>query len=175
VRALILSALGDLAVARGDESAADLLFGEALLGLQADHAASKWDLALLMVNMGFSKLRRNEVDDAAQLMSQSLHMWFDQGVRAGIGLAMRGLGGVGAARGDAYRAGVLCGASTIWISDSDAFLLEARGVAAAAERCLADARARSDIAAFDVGWTTGVSLPETEALNLALQSSDLRH
>jgi hypothetical protein len=174
LRFLFGSALGDLAFAQGHESSADALLRQALPGMQADYAASQWDLALLMVNLGFSKLRHGDLEDAAQLLTEALRKWLDQGVRAGIGLAMRGLGGVAAARGDAYHAGLLCGVSTQWISASDAFLLEARGAAAAAERCLADARARSDFAAFDLGWTTGVSLPEPDAINLAQQTSDLR-
>jgi predicted ATPase/DNA-binding XRE family transcriptional regulator len=174
LRFLLLSALGDLAFAMGDESSADALLRQALPGMQADYAASQWDLALLMVNLGFSKLRHGDPEDAAQLLTDSLRKWLDQGVRAGIGLAMRGLGGVAAARGDAHRAGLLCGGSTQWMSVSDAFLLEARGAAAAAERCLADARARSNLAAFDLGWTTGVSLPGPDSINLALQTSGLR-
>jgi len=107
------------------------------------------------------------------LLTDALGKWLDQGVRAGIGLATRGRGGLAAARGDAQTAGLLCAVSTRWLSDSDAFLLEARGAAAAAERCLADARARSDLAAFDDGWTTGLLLAEPDAINLALQISDI--
>src|SRR5262249_16840171 len=151
LQSVLRSALGDLAFARGDESNADTLLQQALPGLQADNASSQWDLALLMVNLGFSKLRHGELEDANQLLADSLRKWLDQGVRAGIGLAMRGWGGLAAARVEAHRAGLLCAVSTRWLSDSDAFLLEARGAAAAAERCLADARARSDLAAFDDG------------------------
>jgi len=168
LQSLLQSALGDLAFARGDLPSADALLREALPGMQADHASSQWDLALLMVDLGFSKLRHGELDEAGRLFADSLRKWLDQGVRAGIGLAVRGLGGLAAARGDGQRSGLLCGASTRWLSDSDAFLLEARGAAAAAERWLADARACSDPAAFDDGWAEARSLPDSHAITLAL-------
>ena len=171
LRPLLLSALGDLAFASGDETGADVLFAQALPGLQPEYAGSQWDLALQMVNMGFSKLRHDELDAATELISGSLHKWLEQGVRPGIGLGLRGLGGLAAAQGDANRAGLLCGASTLLLSSSDAFLLEARGAAAAAERCLADARACSNPDGFDEGWRSGVWLAEADALSLALESS----
>jgi len=173
LQSLLRSALGDLAFAMGDEVTADALLRQALPSMQADYASSQWDLALLMVNLGFSQVRHGELKEAGRLLTDALGKWLDQGVRAGIGLALRGLGGVAAAGGDAYHAGLLCGVASRWLSESDAFLLEARGAAAAAERCLLDARAGSDPAAFEHGWTTGLSLPESDAVTLALQSSDL--
>src|SRR5262249_37225493 len=86
LRSLLLSALGDLAFAVGDQAGAAEFFEQALPGLQPDHAASQWDLALLMANMGFSKLRHDELDDAMELIRGSLRKWLDQGVRTGIGL-----------------------------------------------------------------------------------------
>ena len=52
----------------------------------------------------------DEGDDAAELITASFRKWLDQGVRAGIGLTLRGLGSVAAAQGEAHRAGRLCGA-----------------------------------------------------------------
>jgi hypothetical protein len=65
----------------GAEAAADVRFSEACLGCTGTALPRAAD------GHGFSKPRRNDVDDAAQLISQSLRMWFGLGVRAGIGLA----------------------------------------------------------------------------------------
>jgi tetratricopeptide (TPR) repeat protein len=174
LRSVLCAALGDLAVAAGDDASADELFERSLPGLLSERTTSQWDLALLLVNMGFSALRNGKLNDAEKLLHDALRSWLDQGLRAGIGLALRGLGGVAAARGEAERAGVLFGASTIWLTDSDPFLTEARGVAAAAERCLVDTQALVDPVAFRAGWSTGVSLTEPVSINLALQSSTTR-
>jgi non-specific serine/threonine protein kinase len=174
LRSVLCAALGDLAVATGDDASADELFERSLPGLLSERTTSQWDLALLLVNMGFSALRNARLDDAENLLNDALHNWLDQGLRAGIGLALRGLGGVAAARGEEERAGMLFGASTIWLTDSDPFLAEARGVAASAERCLVDTQALVDPVAFRAGWSTGVSLTEPVSINLALQSSTVR-
>jgi hypothetical protein len=92
-----------------------------------------------------------------------------QCVRAGVGLAVRGLGGVAAAPGQAERAGVLCGASTNLLVASDPSLTEARGAALATERCVAEARERSASAEFASGWTSGVAMQsEVELMNFIL-------
>jgi tetratricopeptide (TPR) repeat protein len=162
------SSLGDLAVASGDDASAQELFDQSLAGLRAAHGTSEWDLSLLLVNAGFLRLRRGDVPAAADLLDEALHHWLEQGVRAGIGVTLRGLGGVAAATSDTRLAGLLFGASTRWLLDGDPFLNEAPGVAAAVRRCLAEVRAQTDAVGFAAAWATGASLSETEALSLAL-------
>jgi tetratricopeptide (TPR) repeat protein len=165
------SSLGDLAVASGDDASAQELFDQALAALRAAHGTSEWDLALLLVNVGFLRLRRGDVLAASGLLDEALRHWLEQGVRAGIGVTLRGLAGVAAATSDTRLAGLLIGASTRWLVDGDPFLNEAPGVAAAVRRCLAEVRAQTDSVEFAAAWETGASLSETEALSLALHQS----
>jgi hypothetical protein len=171
-----VASLGDLAMAEGDDTRALELFEQCLPGLRSgDGSSSDWDLTLLLVDMGFLKLRSGDVISASDMLEEASRHWLELGVRAGVGVTMRGLAGVAVAQGDSVRAGLLFGASTRWLVDRDPFLNEVPGLAAAVERCLAEARQRTDPDEFASAWKAGASLSEPEALDMARVRRDGLH
>ena len=164
-REVVQVAMGDLAVAEGDDARAETLFQHSLAGMRSMYGGSERDLALILVHLGLARLRSGDLDHAEQQLQEALQRWREQGVRAGVGLAVRGLGGIAAARGEPERGGLLCGASANLLLPTDPLLAEAHGAALAAEQCLDEARARAS-AAFEAGSTAGVALDESDVLNL---------
>lgn len=163
-RDIVLAALGDLALAEGQDETAQALFEQSLTGLRATPFSSEWDLALLLVHLGLAALRGRQPEQARHYLEEALRRWHELGVLTGVGLALRGLGGVAAARGESERAGVLLGASSLWLRASDPFLAEAPGAARAAEQCLAEAQAHVDGASFRAGLAVGAAMTEAQAL-----------
>jgi len=65
---------------------------------------------------------------------------------------------------------VLCDASVNLLVATDPLLAEAHGAALAAERCLAEARARANAAAFEAGWSASMAMSEAELMGLAVSA-----
>jgi predicted ATPase len=149
-RALGLASLGLLAARRGEHTEARARFADSLLVLRGEH--DQWNLALVLLNAGLEEAGAAS-PSASSLLVEALQVWQKLGGRAGLALALAGLGEVAADRGVPRRAGQLLGASRALLPATDPvpyvvvpYDLPAR---------LASARAGGDPAVFDRGLADG--------------------
>lgn len=107
--AVVLHALGALALARGDDATALAVFAESLPLLRA--SGDRYDLARALVDAGHASLRLGDRQAARELLGEGARLWSDIGLEAGLADALVGLAEVCAVDGQAERAARLLGAA----------------------------------------------------------------
>ncbi len=163
-RAVVLNALGVVNAAQGEAEAARAAFAESLTLVRT--TGDRYDLAQLLVMAGAALVQRGERDAGRDLLAEGLRLWHEIGAPAGIAGALVGLAELAAVEGQADRAGRLFAAAARLSSPDDRPLSDTRGVDP--DRSAAAARAVSDDATFQGGWSVGEGLSEEEAIALAL-------
>ena len=165
-RGVVLGSLGVLAAQRGEHAEARARFAEGLPLLR--RGVDLWDLALLLLNSGLEEARAAS-PDAAVLLTEALRAWQQLRSRAGMALALAGLGEVAAGSGQPHRAGQLLGAAQTALPATHPLLrvivpydLPGR---------LAVARTAGDPAAFDRGLAEGQGWTIDRAVAAGLSSA----
>jgi predicted ATPase len=170
---VVLGSLGLFAAQRGDHAQARARFAEGLPLLR--RGADQWDLALLLLNSGLEEVQAAS-PAAGSLLVEALRAWHQLGSRAGVAVALAGLGEVAARGGAARRAGQLFGAGRALLPANDRLLrvivpydlparLDAAGLAAAGA---AGDPAGGDPAEFDRGLADGQAWDIDSAVAAAL-------
>jgi predicted ATPase len=149
-RAVVLGSLGLLAARRGEHTEARARFAESLPMLRG--GLDEWDLALLLLNSGLEEAQAGS-PAANALLVEALRAWQRLGGRAGMALALAGLGEVAADRGASRRAGQLLGAGQALLPATDPLLHVIVPYDLAAR--LSAARTSGDPATFDRGLAEG--------------------
>jgi predicted ATPase len=149
-RGVVLGSLGVLAAQRGEHDAARARFADGLPLLR--RGLDLWDLALLLLNSGLEEAQVAS-PTAGDVLTEALRAWQQLHGRAGMALALAGLGEVAVGAGQPQRAGQLLGAAQALLPATHPLLrvivpydLPGR---------LAAARAGGDQAAFDRGLAEG--------------------
>jgi tetratricopeptide (TPR) repeat protein len=148
--AVVLGSLGLLAARRGEHTEARARLAESLPVLR--RGGDQWDLALLLLNAGLEEAGAAS-PAAGPLLIEALQAWQRLSGRAGMALALAGLGEVAAGSGEPRQGGQLFGAGRALLPASHPLLrvvvpfdLPAR---------LAAAQAGGDPAEFDRGLAEG--------------------
>ena len=165
-RALVASALGDVARCQGDYDRAEAVYQESLdlqraLGNQADVSAG-------LHNLGYVALGQGKIDVAAALQRESLLSHRDQGNPPGVVEGLTGLAAVAVAQGRLERAARLFGAA-------EALREQVQSMVWPAERFewnkhVAELRAQLDAAALTTAWAAGRAMTAEQAVEYALSS-----
>jgi predicted ATPase len=165
-RGVVLGSLGVLAARHGEHAEARARFAEGLQLLRGGN--DLWDLALLLLNFGLEQAQAAS-PSAGELLTEALRTWQQLRGRAGMVLALAGLGEVAAADGQPHRAGQLLGTAQALLPATYPLLhvivpydLDSR---------LAGARTRGDPAAFDQGLAEGRDWTMDEAADAGLASA----
>jgi tetratricopeptide (TPR) repeat protein len=149
-RGVVLGSLGVLAAQRGEDAEARARFAGGLQLLRG--GGDLWDLALVLLNFGLEEAQAAS-PIAGELLTEALRTWRQLRGRAGMALALAGLGEVAADGGQPGRAGQLLGAAQALLPASHP--LQRVSVPYDLPGRLAGARARGDPAAFDRGLAEG--------------------
>jgi tetratricopeptide (TPR) repeat protein len=164
-RGVVLGSLGVLAAPRGEHPPAR---GRVAGGLQLLRGGGDlWDLALLLLNFGLEEAQAAS-PAAGELLTEALRTWGQLRSRAGMALALAGLGEV-AADGQPRRAGQLLGAAQALLPATHP--LQRVSVPYDLPGRLAAARTRGDQAAFDRGLAEGRDWTIDTAVDAGLASA----
>jgi predicted ATPase len=165
-RGVVLGSLGVLAALRGEHAKARARFAEGLPLLR--QGVDLWDLALLLLNSGLEEAQAAS-PKANVLLTEALRAWQQLRGRAGMALALAGLGEVAADSGQPHRAGQLLGAARALLPATHPLIrvivpydLPGR---------LAVARTGGDPAAFDRGLAEGQGWTIDRAVAVGLSST----
>jgi tetratricopeptide (TPR) repeat protein len=165
-RALALSALGAAALAQGDTATAGARFAEAMPSMRA--TGGLYFLADFLFEAGIAWMEQGDLEQAQQLLAESLGLWRDIGRPKGISLALAGLSEVAAARGQPRRAARLLGAAAMQPAGGPrrpAF------VTALVDRAVAAARDALGPAEFEAAQAEGAALSHEQAIAEALEDA----
>ena len=165
-----LNNLGNVALYQGDCPAARALYEESLAIRR--ELGDRFSIAMSLGNLGNVALDRGDYPAARALHEESLAIRRELGERWGISYSLEGLAAVVASLRDSLRAARIWGATERLRAEIGTPLPpnERSGY----DRCVAAARiASGDDAAFDSAWQEGRALRLDEAIELALQKTEL--
>lgn len=157
--ALVTNAAAVVAAARGDDAATHIMLPENLPPARVRF--SHYEVAQLLVDAGMASLQHGELQQAENLLTESLRLWNDIGTHAGIARALAGLAGCAAAKGQAEEAGRLYGVAQVLLPQSSRLLTDASGIDI--DQRIATARAQLDTPAFAVGLAAGQAMTLEQA------------
>ena len=155
-RGVVLGSLGVLAAQQGEHAQARARFAEGLPLLRG--GGDYWDLALLLLNSGLEEAQAAS-PTAGALLTEALRAWQQLRGRAGMAVALAGLGEVAAIGGQPRRAGQLLGAAQALLPAGQHPMLRVTVPYDLPAR-LAAARTRTDPAEFDHGLAEGTGLDD---------------
>jgi hypothetical protein len=155
-----------LAAQRGEHAEARARFAGGLQLLRG--GGDLWDLALLLLNFGLEEAQAAS-PAAGELLTDALRTWRQLRSRAGMALALAGLGEVAADGGQPGRAGQLLGAAQALLPATHP--LQRVSVPYDLPGRLAAARTRGDQAAFDRGLAEGRDWTIDTAVDAGLASA----
>ena len=162
--AVLLYALGVAAVARGDHPTAGALLVESIALLR--ETRDRYDMARSLVAGGEVAVRLGQLQRAREYLDEGLRLWRDMGLSAGVARALTARAELAASEGRAEQAGWLGGAAHALAVPAGPGAADAAAVAV--ERLSGTHGVHLDAPAFAAGWAAGHSLPQGEAVAMAL-------
>jgi predicted ATPase len=164
--ARLMGCLGELLRAQGDFAEACRLDEEALAILAAAGQGSSSGIGVTVCNLGNALLRDGKVDRAAAVLADALSIAERLGSTIDIAIAVFGLAGVAAARGEPLRAARLLGAAEAMIKELGARLWPADRLDF--DHHMAVARAQTDQEAFEKARLQGREMGVEDTIRLAV-------